>query len=57
MGRGGGYEKTLPSVVPKQENVIYVLSLILFEREMNLIVHSRIIVSWLIIIAFSSSSI
>jgi len=45
MGRGGGYEKTLPSVVPKQENVIYVLSLILFEREMNLIVHSRIIVS------------
>ena len=23
MGRGGGYEKTLPSVVPKQENVIY----------------------------------
>ena len=45
MGRGGGYEKTLPSVVTKQENVIYVLSLILFEREMNLIVHGRIIVS------------
>ena len=44
MGRGGGYEKTLPPVVPKQEYVIYVLSLILFEREMNLIVHSRIIV-------------